>query len=166
MEHLSGCNRGRFGGVENPEIEPIRPSFKVPLNGLSYERASLYGMPHIHCTPNSITGACAICGRRATERHHMAPKGMGARYLTVQTENGALKLESALVALCHECHDKFPPQGFEYSAEWVWKDVESANLYWSGALYEMGIEPHSERFYDYGFYVFRANGKVIGGVFG
>lgn len=166
MEHLSGCNRGRFAMVENPDFKPITPSFRISSNGLAYNRASLYGMPHLNCTPHGIDGRCAICGRRATEKHHMAPIGKGNKYLTVQTSDGPLRMESALVALCHECHDKFPPQGWEYSVDWYWKDQRSADLFWSGTLYAMGIKPHSEELFDYGFYIFRANGKVIGGVFG
>lgn len=168
MEHLSGRNKGKFGLDENLEIKLIRPSFKIQCGGLAYDRASLYGMPHIHCTPYGITGQCAVCGRWATEKHHAAPKGNGGgmRYLTVQTDHGPLKLESALIALCHECHDKFPPQGTEYAVKWVWKDQRSADLWWSGTLFRMGVEPHSDDLYEYGFYAFSAHGKVIGGVFG
>ena len=134
MERLSGCNKDRFSVVENP----IHPSFKVNTNGLSYPRASLYGMPHINCDPRGISGSCAICGNRATEKHHMAPIGKGNKYLTVLIDDGFVKLESALIALCHECHDKFPPQGFDYSVGWYWKDQLSANLFWSGAYLRSG----------------------------
>lgn len=166
LEYLSGRNRGMFALVENPEFIPFKPSFKIPLNGLSYDRASLYGMPHIHCTPHGIEGRCAICGRRATEKHHMAPKGTGAKYLTFTAGETVIRMESALVALCHRCHDKFKPQGTEYEVNWYWKDQRSANLFWSGALFEKGITPHSEDLYEYGFYIFRSNGRVMGGVFG
>lgn len=139
--------------------DPILPSFDVSriLRGTSYQRASLYGMPHVGCDGKSITGACTVCGLRATERHHAAPKGTGGRYLTVPTQNGALKLESALLALCHGCHDRFPPQGFEYSVEWRWHDVESCDAWWSGDLIASGIEPHSPELFAYGFYVVRAD---------
>lgn len=139
--------------------DPIWPSFDVSriLRGTSYQRASLYGMPHIGCDGKSITGGCTVCGLRATERHHAAPKGTGGRYLTVPTQNGALKLESALLALCHGCHDRFPPQGFEYSVEWRWYDRESCDAWWSGELLSSGIKPHSPELFAYGFYVVKAD---------
>lgn len=105
----------------------------------------------------TITGACTVCGLRATEKHHAAPKGTGGRYLTVPTQNGALKLESALLALCHGCHDRFPPQGFEYSVEWRWYDRESCDAWWSGELLSSGIKPHSPELFAYGFYVVKAD---------
>ena len=167
MKDYPGCNRRiDYSAREFADAKPIKPSFPISCNGLSYDRASLYGMPHINCTPKGIEGMCAICSGRASEKHHMAPKGTGAKYLTVQTDNGPLRMESALVALCHTCHDKFKPQGTDYEVRWQWKDQRSANLWWSGALLRMGIKPHSEMLYEYGFYLFFKNGEVIGGVFG
>ena len=163
MKDVPGCNkRLLFSGQSG------RPTIEIGhiTRGLSFERASLYGMPHIHCTPKGITGCCAVCGREATEKHHIAPKGMGNRFMDFPTRMGVLRLESSLVALCHSCHDKFPPQGTECSLGWAWKDDRSADLFWSGALFEMGIYPHSPDLYEYGFYVLKRNGRIVEGYFG
>lgn len=86
------------------------------LRGWSKERAELYGKPHLgarytHDTAYEPTQArCAVCGRRASNCHHVARRSWGKTFRLV-TLNGVWELRSPLFALCGSgttgCHGKF-----------------------------------------------------------
>lgn len=131
------------------------------LNGWSLDKASLMGMPHIgaHYTSGlryeMDDGApCAVCGRPATNCHHVVPKGMGggSKVFTLQTPMGVFPLKSPLFALCGSgttgCHGDFH-QHF-LTAKWVWDDPEFGRMWWSGELLSHGIAPHDAQLLDMG----------------
>lgn len=150
----------------------MRPAGCI-LHGAPYERASLYGMPHIGSLYQGRSarleeGArCAVCGMPATNSHHMAPKGMGGGGSTfeLRTVRGVFILRSPLMALCGSgctgCHGLFPPQGSELSVRWAWDDEETEAMWWSGRLLSYGIEPHSPGLYLLGRYEIMRHGEVV-----
>ncbi len=75
------------------------------LRGWPKERAELYGKPHLgarytHDTAYEPTQArCAVCGRRASNCHHVARRSWGKTFRLV-TPNGVWELRSPLFALC------------------------------------------------------------------
>ena len=52
---------------------------------------------------------CLICGRPATDAHHIVPKGMGGgnRVYVLETPMGMFPLRSPLFALCRDHHEEF-----------------------------------------------------------
>lgn len=98
------------------------------LRGWSKERAELYGKPHLGARYTGVTAyeptqaRCAVCGRRASNCHHVARRSWGKTFRLV-TPNGVWELRSPLFALCGSgttgCHGKFHDGGLR--AEWVWR---------------------------------------------
>lgn len=150
----------------------MRPADCV-LHGVPYERASLYGMPHIGALYRGKAarledGApCTCCGAPASNAHHMAPKGMagGGGVFALRTKWGTFALRSPLMAVCGSgctgCHGKFPPQGFELDVRWAWDDEESERLWWSGWMLAHGMAPHSPDLYLLGRYEILRLGEVV-----
>lgn len=119
----------------------------LQLRGMPYDRASLMGTPHILLEQDDQR-VCAICGKRATDKHHMSPKGRGNKFLTIGTE----KLESALIDLCHGCHMLFHSPKL-YAIEWQWDDDSIQEQWWSGELFNQNLKPHDPILFAFGRYV-------------
>ncbi len=136
------------------------------LNGLSYEKASLYGLPHIGARYTrdgakwAKNGArnyektqtfCFICGCAATNCHHVVPLSYG-QVFELKTPRGTYPLRSPLFALCGSgttgCHNGFHG-GARYKAKWVWDDPEYEQMWWSGELLSQ-YPPHHPSLYHYG----------------
>lgn len=121
------------------------------LRGLSYDKASLLGMPQVNARYTGNTtksyermdgSLCPICGRPTTNVHH-AP----SRAIT-QTRHGFL-LRPALIALCGSgttgCHGRF--HAGDLTLSWVWDRDEFAEKWWTGELFAQGIKPHANELY-------------------
>lgn len=132
---------------------------KKALQGLSYEKASCFGMPHFGATYRSKNvnsnqlnpGAlCAFCHRPATNSHHEPPKSNGTLWL-----NG-IPLKPALIALCGSgttgCHGKRHAR--KITIKWEWKRDVYSILWWSGLFLAAGFKPHDPKLYQYGGWVF------------
>ena len=131
-------------------------SYTLPselLRGLSYDKAECYGKPHIQAYYANASIAsnrleedarCAVCGRIATNSHHVPPR----KFKTFRLHGNDLK--PSLIALCGSgttgCHDGFHG-GSRYVICWLWDMDELAELWWSGKLFEQGIKPHSRELY-------------------
>ena len=132
------------------------------LRGLSIDKAELYGKPHIGARYTAgdryerIQDRCCICGSKATNCHHVIPKGRGTQF-ALETPNGAWLLKSPLFALCGSgttgCHNQFHG-GATLKAAWVWHLPLYRDAWWSGELLGMH-EPHAEDLYQYGHWVIR-----------
>lgn len=141
------------------------------LRGLSYEVASLYGMPHIGARYRSDnindTGlterpaTCAACGKVAMtmNRHHEPPKSKGRSFLLC-TPMGQFVLKPALIALCGSgttgCH------GMRHSGllsvRWEWDRDENAERWWNGHWLSHGYTPNSRNLFELGRYVLSGPG--------
>lgn len=155
---------------------------KRQLDGLGYERAELFGKPHIgaHYVTKHIDGhrfpivrkkhrvddgaICPFCGDRfASEAHHMVPKGMGGGSLVFdfQTDWGTFILLSPLFGLCSK-HHRFFTEG-HLSIRWEWDSDEDAERWWSGYLLSHGYAPHDPRLFGLGRYIVtaKATGKEV-----
>lgn len=131
----------------------------MELHGLSYEKAMLYGMPHIGAryTHNGLkwkrNGArrCAICGKPSKNCHHVVPISNGQVFELV-TPRGSFPLRSPLFAVCGSgttgCHDGFHG-GAWLKARWVWDMPEYEEAWCSGELLER-FAPHHPALYCYG----------------
>lgn len=131
------------------------------LGGLSRISAELMGKPHIgaHYENSSVNShrkdenaRCAICGMRATEAHHVVPKGKTLGF-TVNTPLGAFSCKTPLFALCRRCHEKFHKH--EYEVEWCWNTEQYEEEWWDGHTLAHICRPHSEFLYQEGYYLFR-----------
>lgn len=133
----------------------------IPLNGLSAEWASLYGLPHLgaryrNTDVNShgrLPGAiCAVCGGIATDVHHWPPKSKG-RTFAMRTPKGIFLLKPSLFALCHRCHMLYHGdvgRAPALNTWWEWNDMESALSWYSGELLSHGMHPHSGELFRLG----------------
>lgn len=148
-------------------------TYKIPreiLRGLTVDEASCLGMPHqgafyLHSSGDAHKIIddmhCVNCRfQMATNAHHEPIKGMGGR--KVITLHGML-LRPSLHALCGfgnngGCH------GLRHSGElkirWVWNDDESKRAWWEGELFQLDIEPHDSRLFDYGRWEYES-GKTV-----
>ena len=141
---------------------------------IAYERAELYGKPHIgeafypdertrlgHLQPDAL---CAICGRLATNAHHIVPKGMGggSAILSVPYKEGAYKLRSPLMAVCgmgnsSGCHRKLHDRDIE--VRWEWDEDKYREWWWKGHFFEK-MKPHDDRLYLFGRYILQTPEKT------
>lgn len=137
------------------------------LRGLSKEKAELYGLPHIgaHYKTTGFkykrNGArnyektsdfCAICGKPATNCHHIVPISYGQVFDLV-TKNGSWPLRSPLIAVCGSgttgCHGKF--HSGQLKIRWVWDLPKSETDWWSGVLLN-DFSPHHQGLYGFGYW--------------
>ena len=142
------------------------------LRGLSFPKASLYGMPHIgakywkeEMDATKWTGdyrQCACCGKVGGQhnRHHEPPRSNGTFLL--ETPRGKFVLFPALIDLCGSgttgCHGKRTNGILKIS--WSWYEEEFAEAWWDGSLLSKPYhEPHGNWLWDYGRYVFEMDGK-------
>ena len=142
------------------------------LRGMSYEKASLYGMPHIGCKYrfedirstvwDGDARRCAYCGKVSGRhnRHHEPPKANGL--FVLHTKMGSFVLLPALIDLCGSgtegCH------GLRHSRRlkirWEWDSDEDAEKWWSGWFLSRPYhEPHGVWLYNHGCYVFEMDGS-------
>ena len=144
------------------------------LSGLSYQVASLYGMPHLGCryegggvdaTALEDGARCAVCGKagRPMNCHHEPPRGRGGTFLLC-TPMGRFVLRPALIALCGSgttgCHGDRHNRLF--SVRWEWDSDEWAGRWWGGWFLSHGYRPHDPRLFGYGRYVFEGGGMEWG----
>lgn len=138
------------------------------LRGLSFDTASLFGMPHIGCkyTAENIAATawsgerrrCACCGRTNGyhSRHHEPPRSKGSFLLS--TPKGKFVLLPALIDLCGTgttgCHGDRHAR--KLIIRWRWDTDEYAEMWWSGELLSMPFHPpHGDWLYQYGYYEFQ-----------
>ena len=75
------------------------------LRGWPKERAELYGKPHLGArytgkrSYEPTQPRCCVCGRRATNCHHVAHRGWGLEF-ELAAPGGTWSLRSPLFALC------------------------------------------------------------------
>lgn len=149
------------------------------LRGLSYDVASLYGMPHINAVYRRADDIrlktrwegeriCAVCGRTQAPSwsvHHEPPKSKGSGknpYFHLMTKMGAFPLKPALIGLCGSgtegCH------GDRHNGllriRWVWESDEIAEKWWNGHWLSHDFAPHSHRLFELGHYEFERGGMV------
>lgn len=130
------------------------------LNGVSFETASLYGMPHYgaYYAGNGIntnklypSTLCACCRRLATNSHHEPPKGKGHAFVL----HGHV-LKPALIALCGSgttgCHGR--RHSGKLRIRWAWKNETYERLWWDGTFLRSGFVSNDPRLYRYGKWVF------------
>ena len=144
---------------------------KEQLGGLSLGVAELFGKPHIgarYLTEGkryalNEHAACVICGNRATNSHHIIPRGKAKEFI-LQTENGDFTLHSPLFAVCGSgttgCHNGFHG-GSQYEVRWEWWTIANAEKWWRGEILKK-IPPHSQELYNFGFWI--VGNKSTGGV--
>ena len=142
------------------------------LHGFSYEKAKLFGMPHIGCKYRrddinetafiDDTRRCAGCGRTngAHNRHHEPPKSNGSFLLV--TPRGKFVLKPALIDLCGSgttgCHGERHNKKLKIT--WEWDSGEYEEQWWSGYLLSRPYhEPHGKWLYGFGRYIFERNGQ-------
>ena len=139
------------------------------LRGFSLEHAELYGKPHLgaHYTrfdAKSHTldegACCAICGKPATNVHHIAHLKWG-RCFPLRTPWGTHVLLPSLMAVCGSgttgCHGAI--HDGRISVRWVWSDDLAAQGWWEGELLR-AFEAHSSVLFDYGYYLVERDGKT------
>ncbi len=138
----------------------------IELHGLSFEKAILYGLPHIGARYARSgqkwerSGArrhertqewCAVCGRPSENCHHVVPVSNGAVF-ELCTPNGTFPLRSPLFAVCGSgttgCHNGFHG-GAWLKARWVWDLPEHREAWCSGELLSR-FAPHHPALYCYG----------------
>lgn len=150
------------------KYEPSREQ----LRGVSYEKAKLYGMPHIGCRYKrddinatafiDETRRCAGCGRTngRHDRHHEPPRSNGSFLLI--TPMGRFVLKPALIDLCGSgttgCHGE--RHNGKLKISWEWDTPEYEEQWWNGYFLSRPYhEPHGRWLYSYGRYVFERNGQ-------
>lgn len=146
------------------------------LHGLSIEKASLYGMPHMGAryTKNGIkwksNGArnyepliewCAVCGKAGRPNcHHVVPLSVGQVF-----ELHGHVMRSPLFAVCGSgttgCHNGFHG-GNRFKPVWAWDEPDFAEQWWSGELLKK-LQPNSTLLYDFGQWEIhdKLTGRVI-----
>ena len=135
------------------------------LDGYSYDKARLFGLPHIGAKYRGDTSGrqydytsdtCAVCGKPATNIHHIVPRGVG----TVYHHPSGFILLSPLIALCGSgttgCHNGFHG-GASLKIRWEWIKPEYEALWWSGELLKRYGE-HSKKIYRFGYWVISGQG--------
>lgn len=135
------------------------------LGAFDAQNIRLMGMPNIgaeyHGKRYSLcdNARCCVCGKPATNGHHLVPKGMGGGRKVYHrlTEFGTFDLFSPIFAVCgmgnsSGCHGKFHHQGGSLKADWVWGSPESYGLWNTGELW-LNFAPNSDNLYQLGFWL-------------
>lgn len=138
------------------------------LRGFSLPHAELYGKPHLGAHYKSFDakshalddGArCAICGRPATNVHHLGQLKWG-RCFSLRTPWGTHTLLPSLMAVCGSgttgCHGAIHEGRIRVS--WIWSDDLAAQGWWEGELLR-AFDAHSSVLYDYGYYLIEHGDK-------
>lgn len=129
------------------------------LQGLSYDKAHLFGLPHLGCEYTSYdtgkyritTDHCVICGRWfPLNAHHVVPRSVRKEF-----HIGDHMVRSPLACLCGSgtqgCHGMFHG-GARFSLSWEWYEEEYEDMWWSGELLDR-FGPHSPELFGLGRYV-------------
>lgn len=137
------------------------------LQGLSHRWASLFGMPNIDAEYTDyesgeyrlLDGArCLICGRPATNVHHVVPRSVRRDFVL-----GDTMLRSPLIALCGSgttgCHNDFHG-GARYELRWEWFSESDEDRWWDGSLLR-DLRPNDDALFELGEYALRDR---IGGI--
>ena len=148
--------------------ELVSPS---QLCGLSYDTASLFGMPHVGCryTREDVSATawdgdsrlCAVCGRvgGSHSKHHEPPRSKG-RFI-LRTPVGQFVLLPALIDLCGSgttgCHGE--RHNGLLRIRWEWDTPEDERMWWSGEYLKRGWKPNGKWLFDHGCYVFERGGR-------
>lgn len=143
------------------------------LSGLSYETASLYGMPHLGAAYSSdsvndtklttLHPICAACGRTTYpfSKHHEPPRSKGHVFL-LKTDMGQFVLRPALIVLCGSgvtgCHGD--RHNGRLSIRWEWDSDESAERWWSGDFLAHKRKPNEPWLFEHGRYVFENDSRT------
>lgn len=141
------------------------------LHGYSLERAECYGKPHVmsRYVGSGVNNYklddnanCCICGKPATNSHHLPPKGYGIAFV-LPTKMGQFVLRPALLSVCGSgttgCHGLIHNKVI--TVKWVWDEDEYAEAWWDGTFLSHGIKPHSEQLYEYGHWEVRKPGQIM-----
>lgn len=138
----------------------------LPLDGVPYEVAKCFGMPHVgafyssssvHSHKREEDARCAVCKAMATNAHHEPPKGMGGKYrrFLLCTPMGQFVLKPALIALCGSgttgCHGDRHNGNFKI--RWEWDEEQFEENWWNGHFLSHGFKPHDKRLYSMGRWV-------------
>ena len=138
--------------------------------GISLERLELMGKPSLgahyesaDCKSHKLDeGArCVICGRKATDAHHVVPRSTLHAY-TVETPLGNFRTLSPLFALCRECHEGFHSQA-RYHVSWEWKSDQYREEWENGHTLANICPPGSSFLFQEGHFVLKD--KKTGRVF-
>ena len=75
--------------------------------------------------PSALSMRCVICGRPATDKHHVIQKGMGG--VSKEMEKRIPK-----VSLCRSCHNRVHSKHlhFGWEGQFVWWDSDEAMSDW------------------------------------
>jgi hypothetical protein len=148
------------------------------LGAFDAQNITLMGMPNIGAEYTSHTGKkaqhrlddnaiCCCCGQRATNGHHLVPKGMGGgrKVYERKTDMGCFNLFSPIFAVCgmgnsSGCHGKFHHQGGFLKADWAWDSPESYDLWDTGELWRK-YKPNSGKLYQLGFWIITDGDKTL-----
>ena len=132
--------------------------------GISKQRLELMGKPHIgayyeredYKTNRLKEGArCAICGKPATESHHVVPRSTVHAY-TLDTPLARFVVMSPLFALCRGCHDDIHKRG-RYAIEWVWEREQYREEWENGHTLAHICRPANEFLFQQGHYLLTDN---------
>lgn len=139
----------------------FQPS-SAQLGGLSYQKAELYGKPHVNAHyegkhvkshKRDEDAPCLVCRKMARSVHHVPPLSVGHKFV-LRTPLGEFHLKPSLFALCGSgttgCHNDFHG-GARFEPEWVWNSDKDAEAWWSGEILSR-IKPHSPMLYAFGFW--------------
>lgn len=123
------------------------------LHGWSKDKAELMGLPHIGARyigrrHELVQSYCTVCGRPATNAHHVVPIRCGHTFKLKDYE-----LKSPLIALCGSgttgCHGRFHSGALV--ARWHWLDDRYEDAWWSGELLDK-YGPHSIDLHRFGIW--------------
>ena len=127
----------------------------LPHVGAEYVRGQRHGSRRYRALPEA---RCAVCGRPATNVHHVVEKGMGGRQrpYVLDGRYGTYRLLPPLFAVCGHgnadgCHGMF--HAGLLKARWVWDAPGAASDWSSGLLLCMGMKAHDPRLYELGHWV-------------
>lgn len=129
------------------------------LQSYPYDVAKCFGMPNFGAEYVGSQGRyrrtgeyCAVCGRQATNCHHVVRRGRTFRLR--RADGMVVALRSPLMLLCGSgvtgCHGK--AHSGDLRIEWVWKSEEDERRWWDGELL-MDYAPYDQRLYRFGFWL-------------
>lgn len=128
--------------------------------GIPRDRADLMGKPSIgaHYEREDYRShkldddaRCVICGRRATDAHHVVPRSTVRGY-TVDTPLGMFVCLSPLFALCRECHHDIHMRA-RYQIRWEWKAEQYRQEWENGHTLAHICRPGNSFLFQEGCYI-------------
>lgn len=145
------------------------------FNGLPMDRANLYGKPHLggafypdmrtklgHLEPDAV---CVVCGKPASNAHHVVPKGMGGGSATLHLpfDDKGIELRSPLMAVCgmgnvSGCHKRMHDR--DVRVRWEWDEPKYEEWWWKGYFFQ-NHEQHDPAFFNFGRYIIDIDGTEV-----